>query len=288
MRSNQQKEKAIIDWAIEQAGGPYVYGATGESCTPRLRGEKMKQYPTQAAHIMVNCPVLSGRQQACGGCVHENRPCFDCAQLTRRALAIGGFHLPSGASSQWKAGLWEHKGLIGPEAARMLCLVFRESGDPARPMSHVGLSLGDGRVVDARSHHRGVLLSPIGAYPWTHYAALPPFPREEPLTAGQRGEGVKALQKLLLGAGFALPRFGADGVFGGETLSALRLAREKLGLPVTDEADEELLNALRESLQKQPEQAESAPREATDSLEERLARLERLVFALTQKREDAA
>lgn len=270
MRTNQEKEKEIIAWALNQAGSPYVYGACGESCTPKLRGEKMKQYPQQAAHIMVNCPVLSGRQEDCSGCRHQGKACFDCAQLTRRALEVGGFHLPSGASSQWKAELWEHRGPIGPEAAGMLCLVFRESGDRDRPMSHVGLSLGDGRVVDARSHHRGVMLSPIEAYPWTHYAALPPFPREEALKMGMKGEGVKELQRLLMRSGFELPRFGADGAFGGETLRALHEARTALGLGPGDEADEGLLAALRRRGE------EAAP----PSLEKRVSRLERLVRGL--------
>lgn len=42
-------------------------------------------------------------------------------------------------------------------------------------MDHVGLSLGDGRVIDARGHMAGTLLSPIDSYAWTHYA-LPLWP----------------------------------------------------------------------------------------------------------------
>lgn len=283
MVSNSDKAAAIAAWALRQVGSPYVYGATGAPCSPGLRSEKMKQYPAQAAHIMVNCPSLSGRQEGCGGCVHRGRPCYDCAQLTRRALELGGFRLPSGASSQWQADIWEHKGRIGPEAASMLCLVFRESGDRERPMSHVGLSLGDGRVVDARSHHRGVVVGPISAYPWTHYAALPPFPREEALRAGDRGEGVKALQELLLRAGYALPRCGADGVFGGETLAAVKRARQGLGLPEGEEADGELLLALRSGPGPAPEEKAEKP-----GIEERLDRLEDALEGLLRRLEGAA
>lgn len=185
--------------------------------------------------------------------------------------------------SQWQADIWEHRGRIGPEAATMLCLVFRESGDQERPMSHVGLSLGDGRVVDARSHHRGVVVGPISAYPWTHYAALPPFPREEAMRAGDRGEGVKDLQELLLRAGYALPRYGADGAFGGETLAAVKRARQDLGLPEGEEADGELLLALRSGPEPAPDDKAEKP-----DIEERVSRLETALEGLLRRLEGAA
>ena len=280
-RSNYEKQSAVVSWASEMAGAPYVYGGTGALCTPRYRQERMDQYPAQAGNIRKGCPVLSGKQADCAGCRHRGRPCFDCAQFTRRALEQAGFKLPSGASSQWKADLWEHKGLMGPEAAGMLCLLFRESGDKERPMAHVGLSLGDGRAMDARSHELGVVLGNIGAYPWTHYAALPPFPREETILPGDRGERVRGLQALLMARGFPLPGFGADGVFGPETLAALHLAQAAYGLPRSDGADEKILQALAAPPQTQTVTEEAD--EARPGPEDRLARLEAQVKNIEKK-----
>ena len=125
-------------------------------------------------------------------------------------------------------------------------------------MKHVGLSLGDGRVIDARNHLRGVVLSHITAYPWTHYAALPPFPRPQLISPGDRGERVKGLQTMLMARGFPLPGFGADGAFGLETLTALHLAQDSLGLPRRDQADEQTLKALAAPPQTKEEVTEEA------------------------------
>lgn len=280
-QTNHEKQAAVIAWALNQAGSPYVYGGTGAACTPAYRRERMAQYPAQADNIRKQCPVLSGRQTGCAGCGYRGKPCFDCAQFTRRALEQAGIPLPSGASSQWKAGLWEHQGRMGPEAHGMLCLLFRESGEKERPMAHVGLSLGDGRAMDARSHAQGVVLAPVGAYPWTHYAALPPFPREEALKPGDRGPRVRELQTLLMARGFALAGFGADGIFGLVTLSALHLAQEACGLPRGDAADDRLIAALAA-----PPQTEIVTEEADEARpgpEERLARLEEWMANMEKK-----
>ncbi|MGI6725235.1 MAG: peptidoglycan-binding domain-containing protein [Christensenellales bacterium] len=46
-----------------------------------------------------------------------------------------------------------------------------------------------------------------------------------------KGERVKTLQETLLRLGFSLPRYGADGVFGGETAAALRAFQLAYGFP---------------------------------------------------------
>lgn len=238
-------QTVIRDWALRQVGAPYVYGATGQTCTPGYREARCRQYPQHAPAIRQYCPVLRGDSAGCQGCRHAGRPCYDCAQLTRAALALAGLSLPSGASSQWLSGGWLSKGPVEAAAGQTLCLLFRAGGDEARPMRHVGLSLGDGRVVDARSHRQGVVLSRIGDYPWTHWAlpggldgAMPP------LKPGDRGERVRQLQRLLMLNGQALPRYGADGAFGGETLAALHGYLASRQLALRDSADEALLARL--------------------------------------------
>lgn len=254
------KETMIRDWALGQLGSPYVYGSTGSQCTTGERQARMKQYPAQAEFIKASCPRLSGRQESCRGCAYSGKLCFDCAQFVRKALEQAGIKLPSGASSQWKAPLWSWKGEISEEAGRRLCLVFRQSGDSNKPMAHVGLSLGDGRVMDARSSTRGVVLSSLTQYPWTHYAVCEMDekgkdemkeevvkPEIVKLQMGAEGEAVRELQKLLMQKGFPLPRFGADGRFGAETLQALQEAQLSAGLERSDCAQEEVISYLRET-----------------------------------------
>lgn len=286
-QTNNDKAQSVIAWAVDKIGCPYVYGATGVACAPKHRRELALQYPEQAANISAGCQVLSGKRGDCAGCAHLGKPCFDCAQFTRRALEQAGFKPPSGASSQWRSSLWEHKGLIGPEAGSMLCLLFCESGDKDKPMKHVGLSLGDGRVIDARNHLKGVVLSHITAYPWTHYAALPPFPRAEVIIPGDRGEQVRGLQTLLMARGFPLPAFGADGAFGLETLAALHLAQDSLGLPRRDQADEQMLKALAAPPQTKDEVTKEAEA-ARPELEVRLSRLEKWMEGIEQRLKEMA
>lgn len=229
----------IERWAMEQIGSPYVYGATGAPCTPALRREKIRQYPGQAASITRYCQVLSGRAHSCLGCSGIGKRAFDCAQLTRRACEQGGIRLPSGASSQWRYPGYEQKGPLDGGIRGRLCLVFRAGKDRDRPMAHVGLHLRDGRVIDARSAAQGVVIYPLSAYPWTHYAALRlqdegAAKQQQTGSARAKAErresenGVLQIQKKLIALGFPLPRYGADGKLGAETLGAIEKALTKM------------------------------------------------------------
>lgn len=53
------------------------------------------------------------------------------------------------------------------------------------------------------------------------------------ITRGMEGDAVKTLQQNLLMLDFKLPKYGADGDFGGETEAALKEFQRKVGLPVT-------------------------------------------------------
>lgn len=59
---------------------------------------------------------------------------------------------------------------------------------------------------------------------------LPCFVKLPMLQRGDKGEYVRALQILLIGRGYALPKYGADADFGGETESALQRFQEDHGL----------------------------------------------------------
>jgi len=243
---------AAVSLALSLIGSPYVYGGTGKPCTPAYRRQRMAQYPVHADAIRSSCPVLSGRADSCSSCAYHGKPCFDCAQLVRAVLRAYGIPgVPSGASSLWRRDeLWTSKGKIDFNAASStFCAVFRRdrSGSLLRPMSHAGISLGNGSVVDARSSRRGVILSPISSYPWTDSAFLAGSAGEcdlkltadilSSITFGDRGPSVAAMQRRLVSFGFPLPRYGVDGIFGRETAAALRAFQRKEGIPVSGFAD---------------------------------------------------
>lgn len=277
---------AVLDFALRQVGAAYLYGAADRPCLPAYRLEKARQYPAYASSIKRHCPALSGKTEGCAGCRFRGRPAYDCAQLVKKALLQAGLRLPSGASSQWKAGeAWALKLPYSPAiAARHACVLFRkdEDGEPRRPMAHVGLSLGDGTAVDARNHQSGVIRSKLSAYPWTDLAfpkgfPLPqglPVPATNPvnpvpvpadtaalmrgLKHGAQGAEARALQNRLLALGYPLPRFGADGMYGRETAGAVRAFQHTAGLAPTGTADEHTLSRLF------PKPVESAPADVWD------------------------
>jgi hypothetical protein len=229
----------IRQYALDQVGGPYVYGATAKPCTPAYRRARIAQYPDYANAIKRNCPVLTGKQSSCDGCKYQGMLAHDCAQLTRFAANAGGLYLPSGASSQWRKGDWEVTGPIAEMPQDKVCIVYKRTSG-GNPMGHTGVYLGNGYTVDSRSHDKGTVRSALSAYAWTDYARLKGMDEEMPeaaeadtratLRRGKKGEAVLELQKMLLSMGYSLPRYGADGSYGAETITAVKAFQLDNGL----------------------------------------------------------
>ncbi|MBC8529550.1 peptidoglycan-binding protein [Christensenellaceae bacterium NSJ-44] len=64
------------------------------------------------------------------------------------------------------------------------------------------------------------------------WAALQAKGAGETIRRGSKGEAVREMQQLLIAAGYALPKYGADGSFGAESEEALRKFQEANGLAV--------------------------------------------------------
>ena len=227
---------AVRDYALAQVDGPYIYGATAQRCTISYRMARMAQYPQYEEQIMDSCPALSGEGVGCVGCKWDGRLAHDCAQLTRYAAQAAGLVLPSGATSQWDDADWAASGLIADMPSGVVCILYRRRDGR---MVHTGIALGDGTVVEARSHADGVLRSDMADYPWTHWGILRGMlvpdgagmmVRRPVLRKGAAGEVVKQLQVALLEAGYDVGDLGADGRFGGDTRSAVILLQREGGL----------------------------------------------------------
>lgn len=68
---------------------------------------------------------------------------------------------------------------------------------------------------------------------------------EPVLRPGAKGESVRRLQELLLAGGGLLPRYGADGKFGAETLAAVKAFQKRHGLQVDGICGSQTWNALK-------------------------------------------
>ena len=254
------KGQIIADYAISKIGCAYIYGGYGEKlCRPAFRRERARQYPTQENNIFNNCPVLSGRKDACAGCKWDGKQAYDCAQLTRYACKAAGQELVSGANSQWRKVAWDKKGTIDtlPDVPGVILYHINSSGT----MTHTGVYIGDGNAVEARGAKYGVVKTAVKSRTWTHWAALPgvltgeeitvtpaePDEPAEPMTEatdttdsevinmttirnGSRGTQVKVLQWLLNENGFDCGD--TDGIFGKKTVAAVKAYQKEKGLSV--------------------------------------------------------
>lgn len=143
-------------FARSKIGQGYIYGARGQTCTASFRRQQAQQYPDQAQNILVT------------GAKWDGRPVWDCAQLTRYAAKAAGVTLPSGATSQWRKGLWKRKGTIDTLPEGEVVYLYRQKGTI---MQHTGITLGDGTCVHARGTAYGVVHQPVRDYTWTHWAS---------------------------------------------------------------------------------------------------------------------
>lgn len=252
------KAEKIKEFAQLHLNHAYVYGGTGQPCTPQYRRARQAQYPQFEDAIRKNCPVLNGQKSSCSGCKYQGKKAFDCAQLTRRAAEYAGYTkgtLPSGAKSQFYKVEWAVKKKVsemsGEEAAGFL---YRVKPDGSVP--HTGIYIGDGEFIHAKGHRDGVIKQRMGDYPWDYYCTLPEdghapisIAAFAPLRviAGHslmRGERVRALQNAMIALGFGVGDKGVDGVYGRKTEAAVKAYQMANGIEVDGIVTESLYNAI--------------------------------------------
>ena len=235
-----------VAWLKAQAAArrPYWYGTTYVPCTEALLRSKSKQYPSHyGASRMARYRADIAANQTCGDCVG--------GAIKGAAWSELGAHKAQYASN----------GVPDTSADGMFAFCKRQGADwgaistlPERPgvalrrSGHVGVYIGGGQAVEWRGFNYGCVITRLRDRDWTHwyelpwvdYAATPgngsdngsnatPGTGSTPALLGQRllkrgctGEDVRQLQQALMSLGYDLPRYGADGSFGGETEAALR------------------------------------------------------------------
>lgn len=230
------KPETVRVWCLSRVGCPYIYGGTGQPCTVEYRKARAAQYPDKAEKIKRNCPRMSLGAKTCDGCrwydetLGQGMPAYDCAQLSRAAMAAVGISLVSGANSQWNQTLWEDRGGIAELPRDKVCLVFRDDGGKK---GHVGVYTGDGYVIHAKGHDWGVVRQRLEEVNFTHYGlplGLYDGKRALPiLRQGASGQDVEYLQTLLCDTGAAIT---VDGKFGPATTQAVKAFQKGQGLTV--------------------------------------------------------
>lgn len=190
----------------------------------------------------------------------------DCSGLFRWAFKQLGFDIAHGSNSIYDR-YCSSKGKLTSELKRNLIpgtAVF--TGDSSKH-GHIGLYIGNGKVIEASGTQAGVCVSNITAGKWTYYGELKnvdysnntdhvvpsapsnetPSQKEPTLKNGSKGDWVAILQNKLIARGYALPKYGADGDFGTETQNAVKQFQRDNGLKVDGIVGEKTWEALNTS-----------------------------------------
>ena len=238
------KPDIVVKTANACIGWAYVFGARGEYCSPanRRRFYNSKGKPTIKSKCK-NFDSTSG-YTGCSGCKWYPGGAtrfFDCRGFTAWLFDQVGIKIAGvGATSQYNDDTnWEVKGLIEDMPADKVCCTFRYD-DSTKKMEHTLLYDGGGNYIHDSSE---VKKTKKPSYKATHYAipkglysseeidapsqpvVIPPTDTSitlPTLRKGSKGSYVTLLQTLLMNRGYSLPKYGADGDFGNETLAAVK------------------------------------------------------------------
>lgn len=227
----------LAEYAAAQLGRPYWWGTFGQTATADLLEQKQRQYPEQYT------AQDFGRQL--GQRVH------DCVGLIKGYLWSDAADAPprySPGQDVSVAGLYEvcpGRGMISSIPEEPGVCVFMAD------MSHVGVYIGGGCVIEAMGHAYGVVKTQLkgrgwaywGKPRWIEYTGAAETPAETAASAatltvsglpliryGDKSESVRAAQLLLIGRGYDCGRCGADGEVGQDTCNAVIAFQRDKGL----------------------------------------------------------
>lgn len=147
----------LVKYAAAAVGGGYIFGSDGQKCSLALRQSCATANPSQATNIL-------GK-----GAKWDGHYVWDCSGLFRGAWRALWNYRSGGATTIYNT--WcAIKGTIDAMPDRPGVLVFRCNEKNEATKEHIGLYIGGGEVVDARSTDQGVRRQPLSAYAWTHWA----------------------------------------------------------------------------------------------------------------------
>lgn len=212
------------------------------------------------------------------------RKVADCSGLLVWAFKQHGSSIYHGSNTMWNKYCTDQGGLAGVVKIRPGTAVFMlKDGN----RHHVGLYIGDGMCIEAQGTRTGVVQSHLSRWDeWgelvgVDYSGVPYDTVEiglRTLRKGDSGADVRTAQELLVSAGYEVGKI--DGVFGANTLSAVRAFQHDHGLTpdgIVGAKTWAALKATEDDGEIKPEDVpvEDAP---TLTVEQRLERLEFAVF----------
>lgn len=235
--------QGLAEYAKAQLGKPYWWGTFGQTASAALLAQKREQYPDRYGSYGDECKKQFGQKvHDCVGLIKGYRWCdtpdSEPVYKSVQDVAVSGLYM----SCPENGSIDTMPDIPG------VCVFMRD-------MSHVGVYVGDGYVVEATGHARGVVKTKLagrgwglwGKPRWISYeaAATPTQPAQTTTQAtasaltvtglpllryGDKGECVRSAQLLLIGRGYSCGRCGADGEIGQDTYNAIIAFQRASGL----------------------------------------------------------
>lgn len=230
--------KGLVAYVKAQLGRPYWYGTFGQAASKALYNEKKRQYPSKYTWEYAG---QIAKVHDCVGLIKGYLWCDTPEDLT----PVYCEKQDISANMMRDVSACDEIGTI-PDVPGVL--VFYNY--------HVGVYIGGGEVIEARGRNYGVVKTKLKERPWTCWGYCPFITYEEPeqeelveivsvdlpvLKKGDKNETVRAMQNLLLAAGYEMKSgdtvYGADGSYGGATKRAVEKFQKAKGLAVTGLCD---------------------------------------------------
>ena len=245
--SGKDLQQLAWEAALMCVGWSYVFGARGEYCDPVNRRRFYQSHGAEHPTIKSGCINFNGSDQEVGKCAQcKEYPggrtrFFDCRGFTYWILKqVYGWTLQgAGATSQWNTeSNWKAKGTIDSIPANTLVCLFVQKG---KTMEHTGFGFNYGTVEcsvgvqhftkrNKKWTHWGIPMCVSGEAPDPQPS---PTPDEKPtLRKGDRGQYVTLAQTELIQKCFSCGSKGADGIFGNDTLYAVKKFQQACGLAI--------------------------------------------------------
>lgn len=237
----------IVSYVKSKIGCGYVWGATGQLCTKTYLDTLWNRFHLSESNVNPWNDGNDGKTYYSRCSKWIGKQVFDCGGLLDHKFGIN-------TTAQGYYTKCSQRGTIATIQKTAGVLVFMYSGSNGF-MTHVGIYVGDGLVVEARGADFGVVLTKLSDRAWTHWGLCDLIDYTNStderiydivLKIGSSGELVKTLQTNLNTLGFNCGT--ADGVFGANTLTAVKSFQTKHGLTVDGIVGEQTLAAIQSAL----------------------------------------
>mgnify|MGYP002522427639 CR=1 FL=1 len=239
-------------YAVENRWG-YIWGTAGVMWTQARQNQKIKYMEqTYGASWQKNADAKNDNyyMAAMYGAKWIGHTVADCSGLFKWAFNKLGYSIAHGSNSIYDR-YCSTKGKITDDIRKTMLPGTAVFVDKNGNKSHIGLYVGNGKVVEEASTQAGACTSNLSAGKWTYFGRLKNVSyssQNEPeqpsstsddksstkslptLKRGSKGEYVSLLQTMLANEGYSLGSCGVDGDFGQMTERAVRAFQSDAGL----------------------------------------------------------